>query len=96
MKTYNYSTIEDFEINFEKDLVEKSTTIVQAIQEGINKNLTEVVPFAIVLESLEGEYIIKIKRTEWANALTSCLKHLEKTEKIDEIIDTYQLLQKLK
>lgn len=98
MTTYTYSTVEEFEDSYQDTavLAEHSKVIVKAISEGFQKELKEVDLFAIDIEHLSQYYVVKAKASEWVSALESCLRHLEKVGCVDEVIDTYQLIQKVK
>lgn len=98
MKTYTYSTVEEFEDSYEDIdvLVEHSKEIVKAISEGFSKKVKEVELFAIDIEKDDNYYVVKAKSSEWSSALESCLRHFEKAGLVDESIDAYQLIQIVK
>lgn len=98
MKTYTYSTIEEFEEAYQDSavLAEHSREMVKAISEGFEKGTKEVEVFAIDIEHLNEFYVVKSKASEWEFALESCLRHLEKVGAVDDAIDTYELIKKIK
>lgn len=98
MKTFTYSTLEEFEEAYEDSavLAEHSKEILKAISEGFSKGLKEVEFFTIEVDHLEDAYTVKGKAADWEIILESCLRHFEKVGAVDESIDTYQLIQKIK
>jgi hypothetical protein len=98
MKVYTYNTIEEFEDAYQdiETLVEHSKTIVEVLSKAVGTDVKEVDFFQIDINDTAEVYTIKAKRSEWISALESCLSHMEKYGLVDEVIDTYSLIQKLK
>lgn len=98
MKSYQFNTIEDFELAFEDlDLlidISKETVdgIVRAIKEG--KRVADL--YTVDIASDEYIYTLKLPKSEWQSALKSCMSHFEKADRVDDVIDTFQVLKQLK
>ena len=98
MRVFTYNTIEEFENSYQDSavLAEHSQVMVKLIEKGFNEGKTQVDLFQIEILNNNELYTVKAKAEEWPSAVESCLKHLEKIGAVDEVIDAYQLLQKLK
>lgn len=98
MKSYQFDNIEDFELAFEDPLrladISKDTVdaISKALKEG--KKVAEL--YTIDIADSDEIYTLKLPKAEWESALKSCMSHLEKIDRVDDVIDTFQVLKQLK
>ena len=92
----HFKTTEEFEGLFKRKSREVTDAICSGIQKAMMSNSKTAPLFEITLEDAVTAFEISLPRSQWANALESCLKHYEELNLIDECIDTWKLLEAAK
>ena len=84
----------DFEILFKKKTLSVTRSIVKGIEEAMQKNNSKTAPlFEISFENADNMYEISLPRSQWVQALESCLEHLHAKDLSDEQIDCWKLIE---
>lgn len=97
MVVFKFNTIEEFEEAFEQP--DKLAEFARATSIGIQvafieeKQVADV--YTIDILGDPNVYKVKIEKKEWKPCLERCLTYMEKMEMVDDVIDAYQLIQKL-
>lgn len=94
MVKLHFKSPEEFEGLFTKKTLAVTRSIVQGIELAMQKNGTRTAPlFEITFEGADSMYEISLPRSQWVQALESCLEHLHAKDLSDEQIDCWKLLE---
>ncbi len=98
LKTFQFGTIDDFENSMEDSqvLANLSKTTVDRLQAGLQAGLNKADLYRIELEDTATIYTVSLSKKDWVTTAQNCLSHLEKVGRVDDVIDTYQLIKQLK
>ena len=84
----HFQDTSEFEVLFKRKTLSVTRSIVQGIEEAMQKNNSRTAPlFEITFENADNMYEISLPRSQWVKALESCLEHLHSNELTDEQID---------
>lgn len=99
MLKLSFDTIEDYSEYFSTETPDRKLELTRAVVENITKGLEKkrktVLIFEVELREIGETYEVSLPSSEWPTAIRQCLKHYEDLEMVDDIIDTYLLLQKI-
>jgi len=70
--------------------------IVSSIREGVEKKSRSVLLFELELETSDDLTSTSLVKSEWKNALEKCIEYYREENEVDLVIDTWELLQKIK
>lgn len=94
MVKLHFKSTEEFEGLFTKKTLAVTRSIVRGIELAIQKNGTRTAPlFEITFEGADSMYEISLPRSQWVQALESCLEHLHAKDLSNEQIDCWKLLE---
>ena len=94
MVKLHFKSTEEFEGLFTKKTLAVTRSIVRGIELAMQKNGTRTAPlFEITFEGADSMYEISLPRSQWVQALESCLEHLHAKDLSDEQIDCWKLLE---
>jgi hypothetical protein len=98
MKIFQFNTIKDFEEAFQdlETLVDISKETVQGIVKAIDTNKKVADLYKIDIISDPHLYVVRLPKSEWESTLKNCMSYFEKADRVDETIDTFQLIKRLK
>jgi hypothetical protein len=96
MKRIKVESIEHFGELFKEKTIEMTDAIKNSIQEAIAKKRRTANLFEVEIEGVETVLGITLNKSQWIDALQTCLKHYEEWEHSDDAIDTYLLIKDLK
>ena len=92
----HFETTEEFEGLFKR----KTKNVTDAIAGGIQKAMIDgkrsALLFEITFAQAETMFEISLPRSQWVQALESCLKHFHELEMSNEAIDCWKLLEAAK
>jgi hypothetical protein len=90
----HFKSTEEFEGLFTKKTLAVTRSIVRGIELAMQKNGTRTAPlFEITFEGADSMYEISLPRSQWVQALESCLEHLHAKDLSNEQIDCWKLLE---
>ena len=96
MKKLQIQSLEELNDIFKEKSVDMTTNIRDSIQEAFaSKNKTAFL-FEIEVDGMDTSFEISITTKEWETALHNCLNHFREWQMVDDEIDTWQLIQKIK
>lgn len=96
MVKLHFQTTEEFETLFKNKSLTVTRTIVSGIEEAEMKRKKTALLFEITFDVQELSWEISLPRSQWQQALESCLDHLHKVGTADEQIDCWKLLEAIK
>ena len=96
MRKLEIQSLEELEDLFKEKTVDMTNNIKESIEEAMLAKKKTAMLFEIQAEGLDTSFEISITTKEWLTALENCLKHYEEWHMVDDAIDTWQLIQKLK
>ena len=86
----------EFEGLFKRRTLSVTRGIVSGIEKAMMKNKRTALLFELSFEEAENSFEISLPKSQWVNALESCLEHLHAQELPDEQIDCWKLLEAAK
>lgn len=95
MKTFRFSTIEEFRNSVQEDALALSVAIFESIKENYDKRKKTAKLFNLYIVEDGLEYEVALPKSQWAKALEGCLKDFEAFDEGDLAIDCYMLKKKL-
>jgi hypothetical protein len=98
LQTFQFETIDDFENSMEDSevLANLSKITVDRLQGALQEGLPKVDLYKVELQDTATTYTVSLAKKDWATTAQNCLSHLEKVGRVDDVIDTYQLIKQLK
>lgn len=96
MVKLSFTTTEEFQASMNSDDRRILDGIVSGIGKALQHSDSSADLFEIYFEDSLSSFQITLPRTEWQEALNTCIKKYEKEALYDDAIETYQLLEKLK
>ena len=95
MRSFNFTSLEEFEKAVKQAKPGLSEAIYESISESYSNGDTTCKLFKVCIEEHSAEYEISLPKKQWTKALDSCLKDFEKYEETNLAIDCYVLRKKL-
>jgi len=92
----HFNSTEDFEGLFKRKSLSVTRSIIQGVEDAMQKNKKTAPLFEITFEDADNMYEIALPQSQWVNALESCLEHLHAQNLADEEIDCWKLLEAAK
>jgi len=92
----NFSSTEEFEGLFKNKTLAVTRGIVQGVEKAMQANKRTAQLFELQFDDVDTLYEISLPKSQWVNALESCLEHLHANELPDEQIDCWKLLEAAK
>ena len=96
MVKLHFNSTEDFEGLFKRKSLSVTRSIIQGVEDAMQKNKKTAPLFEITFEDADNMYEIALPQSQWVNALESCLEHLHAQNLADEEIDCWKLLEAAK
>lgn len=96
MVRLHFNTTDEFEGLFKRKTLSVTRSIVNGIDTAVKKNKKTAPLFEISFDDVETMYEISLPKSQWNQALNTCLEHLHSVGTPDEQIDCWQLLEKIK
>jgi len=96
MVKLHFNSTEEFESIFKRKTLSVTRSIIQGIEEALQKNKRTALLFEITFEEVDTMYEISLPKSQWQTALESCLEHLHKENLANEEIDCWKLLEAVK
>ena len=96
MVRLHFENTDEFETLFKNKSLSVTRTIVSGIEEAEMKRKKTALLFEITFDVQELSWEISLPRSQWQQALESCLDHLHKVGTADEQIDCWKLLEAIK
>ena len=96
MKRIKVESIEHFGELFKEKTIEMTDVIKSSIQEALSSKKRTANLFEVEIDGVETILGITLNKSQWIDALETCLKHYEEWEHSDDAIDTYLLIKQLK
>jgi len=96
MVKLHFNSTEEFESIFKRKTLSVTRSIIQGIEEALQKNKRTALLFEITFEEVDTMYEISLPKSQWQTALESCLEHLHKENLANEEIDCCKLLEAVK
>ena len=86
MVRLHFKRTEDFEGLFKRKSLSVTRSIIKGIEEAMKENKRTAPLFEISFENADNMYEISLPRSQWVQALESCLEHLHAKDLSDEQI----------
>ena len=96
MVKLHFTSTDEFEGLFKRKSLSVTRSIIQGIEDAMQKNKRTAPLFEITFEQADNMYEIALPQSQWVTALESCLEHLAIQELPDEQIDCWKLLEAAK
>jgi len=96
MVKLHFNTTDEFEGLFKRKSLSVTRSIIQGIEDAMQKNKRTAPLFEITFEQADNMFEISLPKSQWVTALESCLEHLAAEELPDEQIDCWKLLEAAK
>jgi hypothetical protein len=96
MVKLHFNSTEEFESVFKSGKRQTTDAIVQGIEKAVLGNKRTAALFEITFQDVDLMYEISLPKSQWVQALESCVEHYHKLELVDEQIDTWKLLEAVK
>jgi len=96
MVKLHFNSTEEFESIFKRKTLSVTRSIIQGIEEALQKNKRTALLFEITFEEVDTMYEISLPKSQWQTALESCLEHLHKENLANEEIHCWKLLEAVK
>src|SRR6056300_1770965 len=96
MVKLHFNTTDEFEGLFKRKSLSVTRSIIQGIEDAMQKNKSTAPLFEITFEQADNMFEISLPKSQWVTALESCLEHLAAEELPDEQIDCWKLLEAIK
>lgn len=96
MKKIKVESIEHFGELFKEKTIEMTDVIKNSIQEAQRSKRKTANLFEVEIDGVDTVLGITLNKSQWIDALETCLKHYEEWEHSDDAIDTYLLIKELK
>jgi FKBP-type peptidyl-prolyl cis-trans isomerase (trigger factor) len=96
MAKLHFNSTEEFESIFKRKSLSVTRSIIQGIEEALQKNKRTALLFEITFDQVDTMYEISLPKSQWQTALESCLEHLHKENLANEEIDCWKLLEAVK
>jgi len=92
---FEFETIEEFD-KFSTDKVTICNCLLSAVRTGLQEKNIQPVLFEVTAKDSNYTYEIYLDRKEWSSGLQTCLDVYTASDKFNEAIDAYSLLEELK
>ena len=92
----HFETTEEFTELFKAKKVATTESIVTGIEKAMQKNVKSAELFEVTFGDTDRMFEISLPRSQWVDALESCLEHYHELSLADEAIDTWKLLEAAK
>ncbi len=92
----HFKRTEEFEGLFKRKTLSVTRSIVDGIDTAFKKDKRSAPLFEITFDEVDTMYEISLPKSQWKNALESCLEHLHIEELADEQIDCWKLIESIK
>jgi len=96
MVKLHFNTTDEFEGLFKRKSLSVTRSIIQGIEDAMQKNKRTAPLFEITFEQADNMFEISLPKSQWVTALESCLEHLHVQNLADEEIDCWKLLEAAK
>tara|TARA_R110000868_G_scaffold157092_1_gene384188 strand:+ start:255 stop:551 length:297 start_codon:yes stop_codon:yes gene_type:complete len=96
MVKLNFENTHEFETLFQNKSIEVTKAIALGIEQAMQSNKKTAMLFEITFKSAERMFEISLPRSQWVQALESCLQHFHDLRMSDEAIDCWKLLEAAK
>lgn len=96
MVRLHFNTTDEFEGLFKRKSLSVTRSIIQGIEDAMQKNKRTAPLFEITFEQADNMFEISLPKSQWVVALESCLEHLHVQNLADEEIDCWKLLEAAK
>ena len=96
MVRLHFETTEEFTELFKAKKVATTESIVTGIEKAMQKNAKSAELFEVTFGDTDRMFEISLPRSQWVDALESCLEHYHELSLADEAIDTWKLLEAAK
>lgn len=96
MVKLHFNTTDEFEGLFKRKSLSVTRSIIQGIEDAMQKNKRTAPLFEITFEQADNMFEISLSKSQWVTALESCLEHLHVQNLADEEIDCWKLLEAAK
>lgn len=96
MVKLHFRTTEEFDGVFKRKTREITDAMVEGIRDAMQANKDKAHIFQITFDDVDLLYEISLPKSQWKQALQSCLDHYHELEDADSCIDTWSLLELVK
>lgn len=96
MVRLHFKRTEEFEGLFKRKTLSVTRSIVDGIDTAFKKDKRSAPLFELTFDEVDTMYEISLPKSQWKNALESCLDHLHTEELADEQIDCWKLIESIK
>lgn len=90
----NFDDIDEFRRVFVANKPSYSWMLVKSISDAIESSRRSAKAFEFIIG--DTTYEVSVPSTQWEKALTECLDYFHKEDMVDEQIDTWSILEKVK
>lgn len=92
----HFETTAEFEGLFKSKKIAVTDGIVNGIEDAMKRNVKSADLFQLSFGDSDMMYELSLPRSQWVNALESCLDHYHELQMADEAIDCWKLLEAAK
>jgi len=96
MVKLHFENTHEFEVLFKNKSIEVTNAIYSGIEKAMQNAKKTALLFEITFEEADRAFEISLPRSQWVQALESCLNHFHELEMSDEAIDCWKLLEAAK
>lgn len=96
MVRLHFNSTKEFEGLFKRKSLSVTRSIISGIEDAIQKAKRSALLFEITFDEVDMMYEISLPRSQWVQALESCLEHLHAEDLADEQIDCWKLIETVK
>jgi len=96
MVKLHFENTHEFEDLFKNKSIEVTNAIYSGIEKAMQNAKKTALLFEITSEEADRAFEISLPRSQWVQALESCLNHFHELEMADEAIDCWKLLEAAK
>jgi len=96
MVKLHFENTHEFEVLFKNKSIEVTNAIYSGIEKAMQNAKKTALLFEITFEEADRAFEISLPRSQWVQALESCLNHFHELEMADEAIDCWKLLEAAK
>jgi len=96
MVKLHFENTHEFEVLFKNKSIEVTNAIYSGIEKAMQNAKKTALLFEITFEEADRAFEISLPRSQWVQALESCLNHFHELEMADEEIDCWKLLEAAK
>lgn len=96
MVKLHFENTNEFEVLFKNKSIEVTNAIYLGIEKAMQDGKKTAMLFEVTFEEAEKMFEISLPRSQWVQALESCLKHFHELEMSNEAIDCWKLLEAAK